>query len=96
MAAATIVNTSYGYYAHTGTDETTVTTHKVRLLAIETMGTAGNETVIVTDNTADEHPILKVVAVANKSEINYFEGIKVEGLKVTLSAGTIRANFFIE
>lgn len=94
MASATIVNTCYGYRAHTGTDVTAVTTNKVRLLAIETMGTAGSETVIVTDTAGNG--ILMTVAVTNKSEINYFEGCPIDGLKVTLSAGTVRANFFID
>lgn len=93
MAAATIKNTSYGYLATTGTDATSVTTNKVRLNSIEVMGTAGSETVIVTDTAGNA--IFKTVLAANVSQLFDYGGARVEGLKVTLSADTVRANFFI-
>ena len=94
MAAATITNTSYGFNVKTGTDATTVTSDKVRVKQIEVMGTAGSETVIVTDLAGNG--LLKAVAVANKSGIFDLDGARIDGLIVTLSASTIRANIFIE
>jgi hypothetical protein len=94
MADATITNTTYGYNAKTGTDKTVVTTNECKLLGINLVGTAGSETVLVTDYA--ENVLLRGIATtANKSEWIPFYGSRVKGLKVTLSASTVQANFFI-
>ena len=94
MAAATITNTSYGFNVKTGTDATTVTSDKTRVKRIEVMGTAGSETVLVTDVAGNG--IIKAVAVADKSEVFDLGCANIDGLVVTLSASTVRANIFIE
>lgn len=93
MATATITNTTYGYNAVTGTDKTAVTTDTVTLLGVNVLGTAGNETVLITDTA--ENVLIKAVAVANKTEYWNTFGARIKGLKVTLSAGTVSANFFV-
>ena len=94
MAAATIVNTSYGFQAKTGTDATAVTTTLTNLQGIEIMGSAGAETVTVTD-TAGNGLLLGTITTANQSQVYDMKDIKVDGIKVTLSAASVRANFFV-
>lgn len=94
MAAATIQKKSYGYKAHTGTDATTVTTEKVRLRSIQILGTAGAETVTVTDTKGDQ-VYLNVATTANATYEVPFYGVPVDGLKVTLSASTVYAIFLV-
>lgn len=95
MAAATLVNTPWGTRAHTGTDATAVKTGYVKLHGIHCQGTAGAETVTVTD-TAGTQLIKVVTTVANADYFVDWKGRMVEGLIVTLSASTVSANFLIE
>lgn len=95
MAAATIVNKSWGYKATTGTDATAVTTDRVKLLSIQILGSASGETVIVTDTEGNQ--ILKdTCTVADTTYETSFYGQPVDGLKVTLSAATAYAIFLVE
>lgn len=93
MAAATITNTTYGYNAKTGTDKTAITTNEVKLKGITIVGTTA-DTVLVTDTA--ENVIVKAIAVTGKTETFDCFSSRVKGLKVTLSANTVEANFFIE
>jgi len=94
MAAATIVSTSYGYRAHTGTTATAVTTGNVSLKGIVVWGNSA-DTVVVTD-TAGLTIAKFTIATTAKSEYIPFWEARVTGLKVTLSAATVEAHFFIK
>ena len=94
MADATKVTLPNGWRMHTGTDATVVTTDKVKLRCIKTMGTAGAETVLVTDTAGNT--LCKTVATANQTQNQDFWGKDFEGLKVTLSASTVQALIIID
>lgn len=95
MAAATIVNTSYGYKAHTGTDANSpVVTTRVKLDGIQLMGTSGSETVTIFDGSGTQ--IMKhVCTTANFTYEFDMHGKWFDGLQVTLSAGTATAVFLV-
>lgn len=95
MAAATIVNASWGYRATTGTDETAVTTQRVHLKSIQVRGTGGGETVTVKDAEGNIM-LIQVTTVANHTyEIPWY-GARIDGgMTVTLSAATVSANFLV-
>lgn len=94
MAAATIVSTPYGYRAHTGTDaDSVVTTTKVRLLGVHFYGSAGNETVKVTDTAGTILAFITLTAADTKYVP--FWGVPVDGLLVDLSAGTAEVHFLV-
>lgn len=87
MAAATIINTSYGYkVGGTGTDATTATTDIIKIKGIVCVAAASADTILVTAVGGTSQTLLNWVAPISLSDSFNFYGARVNGVVVTLSS----------